>query len=115
MDLENRLSIKLNEYFNDKLKLLYIYTINEKDLIIIVTKEDKVYEFKRNLKTLLEFNKNNNSLIESDILNELCFKEIIDYKNSLFHVIARIIDAKVYCWGWNRNRVLGNGKNDYSK
>jgi alpha-tubulin suppressor-like RCC1 family protein len=80
-----------------------------------VTKEDKVYEFKRNLKTLLEFNKNNNSFIESNILNELCFKEIIDFKNSLFHVIARIIDAKVYCWGWNRDRVLGNGKNDYSK
>jgi hypothetical protein len=35
MDLENKLSIKLNEYFNDKLKLLYIYTINEKDLILV--------------------------------------------------------------------------------
>jgi alpha-tubulin suppressor-like RCC1 family protein len=109
MDFEKTLSIKLREYFNNKLKLLFI----TKDRIIILTNVDKVYEFERNLKTLLEFNKNVESFIESKIVNELCFKEIIDFKNSECHVIARTVDGKVYCWGLNVSGVLGNGKNDY--
>jgi hypothetical protein len=55
MDLENRVSFKLNEYFNEKIKFFYIYELTfVKVVIIIVTKEDKVYEFERNLETLLE-------------------------------------------------------------
>jgi alpha-tubulin suppressor-like RCC1 family protein len=110
MDLENRLSIKLKEYFDEKLKLLYFYELFYKIFIIIVTKEDKVYEFERNLITLLEFNRNNNIFIESRLLKELCSKKIIDFKNGLCHVIARTIDGKVYCWGSNEWGVLGNGK-----
>jgi RCC1 and BTB domain-containing protein len=78
--------------------------------MIIVTKEDKVLEFERNLKTLVEFNKNNDSFIESKIVNELCLKQIIDFKSSSYHEIARTIDDKVYCWGYNSEGVLGNGK-----
>jgi alpha-tubulin suppressor-like RCC1 family protein len=66
-----------------------------------VTKEDKVYEFERNLETLLELDKKNISFIESKIVNELCFKHIIDFKNGWYHVIARTIEGNVYCWGQN--------------
>jgi alpha-tubulin suppressor-like RCC1 family protein len=108
MDLEKKFSFKLKEYFNEKFKLLFVTKMH----IIIVTKEDKVYEFERNLKTLLKYNKYNNIFIESKILDELCFKEIIDLKNGSNHLIARTIDGKVFCWGWNESGVLGNGKND---
>jgi alpha-tubulin suppressor-like RCC1 family protein len=95
MDFEKTFSIKLRQYFNNKLKLLFISEYR----IIIVKKEDKVYEFERKLKTLLDFNKNIDFFIESKILNELCFKQISDFKNSKHHVIARTIDGKVYFWG----------------
>jgi alpha-tubulin suppressor-like RCC1 family protein len=115
MDLENRVSFKLNEYFNEKIKFMYIYELTSvKVVIIIVTKEDKVYEFERNLETLLELDKKNITFIESKIVNELCFKHIIDFKNGWYHVIARTIEGNVYCWGQNVWGVLGNGKIDHN-
>jgi alpha-tubulin suppressor-like RCC1 family protein len=115
MDLENRLSIKLNQYFGAHVKLFFIYkNLFYASFIIIATKEDKVYEFEINLKTLLEFDKNNKTFIESKILNELCFKKVIDFKNSGLHVNARTVDGKVYCWGRNNCGLLGNGMNDYN-
>jgi alpha-tubulin suppressor-like RCC1 family protein len=110
MDLEQRFLCKLKEYFIEKLKLLYI----DRYTTIILTKEDKVYQFERDVETLLNLNKNDNSFIESKVLNELCFKQIIDFKSSDCHVIARTIDGKVYCWGENRFRVFGNGKNEWN-
>ncbi len=78
MDLENKLWFKLKEHFNEKLKLLYI----NRFITIILTKEDKVHQFERDVDTLLKLNKNDNSFIESKILNELCFKRIIDFNSS---------------------------------
>ncbi len=45
------------------------------------------------------------------IFSELCYKKVIDFKNTDFHTIERTIDGKVYCWGKNLG-VLGNGRND---
>jgi hypothetical protein len=108
MDFDKTFSIKLRQYFNNKLKLLFISGHS----IIIVTKEDIVFEFERSLKTLVKFNKNIDSFIELKIVNELCFKQIIDFKNGSYHVTARTIDGKVYCWGYSIYGVLGNGKYD---
>jgi alpha-tubulin suppressor-like RCC1 family protein len=112
MDLENRLSFKLKEYFSEKLKFLVFIKTFSSQILIIVTKEDKVYEFETVLKTLLEINKNINIFVESKIINELCFKEVVDFKNGWHHIIARTYDGKVYCWGYNGDGVLGNGKED---
>ena len=39
----NILSVKLNEYFKEKIKLSFVSDLS----VIIVTKDDKVYEFQR--------------------------------------------------------------------
>ena len=46
------------------------------------------------------------------MVKELCYKQLIDFKNSDYHVIARTSDGKVYCWGCNEWGCLGNGKSD---
>ena len=103
---------KLNEIFKNNIKLSFFSNLN----IIIVTKEDKVYEFKKNSinNSLLIFS-NNKSIIEKKInesLNEkLSNKGIIDFKNSCCHTIARTYDGKLYCWGKNYFGLLGNGIN----
>jgi alpha-tubulin suppressor-like RCC1 family protein len=110
MDLNKRFSIKLKEFFGDKLRKLLI----TKESVKIITNDDKVYEFDKDLRTLVKINKmNNNSFIESKILSELCYKGIIDFKDGLFFVITRTIDGKVYCWGTNLFGVFGNGVDTY--
>ncbi len=42
----------------------------------------------------------------------MSYNQIIDFNNGLYHVFARTISGKVYCWGYNEFGVLGNGKND---
>jgi alpha-tubulin suppressor-like RCC1 family protein len=49
------------------------------------------------------------------INNELSDKNVVDFKNGLYNAIARTIDGKVYCWGYNEWGALGNGKKDANK
>jgi hypothetical protein len=95
MDLEI-VSNKLSNYFGDNIKLVFV----SQTIIIIVTKDDIVYEFDNNLETFLVFNNNCNieSYIESKILNELCYKRVIDFKNNITDVIARNNDGQLYFW-----------------
>jgi tRNA A-37 threonylcarbamoyl transferase component Bud32 len=46
------------------------------------------------------------------IVKDLCNKNIIDLSYGLCHYIARTIDNKIYCWGNNFWRQLGNGRED---
>ena len=85
--------------------------------IIIVTKEDKVYEFKKNAinNSLLIFS-NNKSIIKQKIsesfVEELSYNGIVELKNSYWHTMALTVDGKLYCWGSNIYGVLGNGRSD---
>jgi hypothetical protein len=66
MDINFLLSNKLREYFEIILKLLFLI----ENRIIIATKEDKVFEFERNLKTLITLKLNK---IDSKSFSELSF------------------------------------------
>jgi hypothetical protein len=96
MDLENSFSNKLNDYFGNNIKLVFVVC---KGIVIIVTKDDRVYEFNNNLETFLVFNNNQNveSYVESKILNGFCSKEVIDFKCNIFGVMARTINGQLYC------------------
>jgi hypothetical protein len=103
----------LNEFKEEDLcdiKLLYIFKDYEnKSNLFIVKKKDKVLTFGENSFGVLGFG--NEQIIDDSLINEeLSHKEIIDFKNSRYHVIARTIDGKVYCWGYNYNGVLGYGR-----
>jgi alpha-tubulin suppressor-like RCC1 family protein len=80
--------------------------------VLIVTNDDKVFAFGSNWRGVLGFG-NDDKVNELTINEELSHKQIIDFKNSSYHVIARTIDGKVYCWGYNDWGALGNGKNDW--
>jgi hypothetical protein len=114
MDINKRLYKILSQYFKDNIELSFV----EKNNVIIITKEDKVYQFDD------EFNKTYtpitytcnqsivNSLIDKSIVEELCDKKVIDIKNGLRHNIARTRDGKVYVWGFCLGAFLGNGSRD---
>ncbi len=81
----------------NEIKLLYVFTKNN---ILIVTNDDKVFAFGNNSNGVLGF-ANYRELNELTINEELSHKQIIDFKNSSHHVIARTINGKVYYWGHN--------------
>jgi hypothetical protein len=60
--------------------------------------EDVAYEIEIDLNTLIAFNNNDVSFIKSKILNELCFKEFVDFINSNYYEVARTFDEKVFLW-----------------
>jgi alpha-tubulin suppressor-like RCC1 family protein len=99
---------KLKEEFLNEIKLSYIFKNNN---VLIVTNDDKVFAFGSNNNGVLGFG-NDREVNELTINEDLSHKQIIDFKNSDCHVVARTIDGKVYCWGYNIFGVLGNGKND---
>jgi alpha-tubulin suppressor-like RCC1 family protein len=77
--------------------------------VLIVANDDKVFAFGSNDYGVLGFG-NCDEVNELTINEKLCQKQIIDFKNSSCHVIARTINGKIYCWGFNFRGVLGNGK-----
>jgi alpha-tubulin suppressor-like RCC1 family protein len=106
----------LKEDFLNEIKFLFVFKKYEYkkafNNVLIVTNDDKVFAFGNNIYGVLGFG--NEIEVNQLILNEeLSHKQIIDFKNSSKHVIARTIHGTVYCWGWNWNGVLGNGNNDW--
>jgi alpha-tubulin suppressor-like RCC1 family protein len=101
---------ELKEDFLNEIKLLSVFRVNNPN-ILIVTNDDKVFAFGHNSNGILGFG-NDYKINELTINEELSHKQIIDFKYGWCHVTARTIDGKVYCWGYNKNGVLGNGNND---
>jgi alpha-tubulin suppressor-like RCC1 family protein len=105
----NMLSNKLKHYFNNKIKLWS----KSDDKIFIISKSDIFYQIDIYNENISEFIvSNENSIIESMIVKDLCNKNIIDLRYGLHHYIARTIDNKIYCWGNNCWAQLGNGSKD---
>jgi alpha-tubulin suppressor-like RCC1 family protein len=102
----------LKDEFLNEIKLLYVFgdAIN-KNNVLIVTHDDKVFAFGDNEWGVLGFG-NNRKVNELTFNEELSHKQIIDFKNDDKHVIALTIDGKVYCWGfYGLFSDLGNEKN----
>jgi RCC1 and BTB domain-containing protein len=106
---------KLNEEFKQKVKILYVFEDDfpKRYNVLIVTKDDKTFAFGRNSYSQLGFG-HNQVVNETQIVEELCDQQIIDFANSSCHCIARNSCGKVYSWGWNGWGLLGIGSQDKS-
>jgi alpha-tubulin suppressor-like RCC1 family protein len=102
---------QLKEEFLNEIKLLYVFKDYNENNALIVTNDDKVFAFGSNSYGVLGFG-HWSQIKEITINEELSHKQIVDFKKSFYHVIARTIHGKVYCWGCNWFAVLGNGNND---
>jgi len=90
--------LKLEKDFIENIKLFYVckvYSKTSENNVLIVTNDDKIYVFGRNYCGVLGFG-HSNEVNELKINEDLSGKQIIDFKNSSFHVIARTFDGKVY-------------------
>jgi alpha-tubulin suppressor-like RCC1 family protein len=96
----------LKEEFLQEIKLLYAF---KNFNLFFVTKDDKVFAFGSNDCGVLGFG-NEENVNELTLNEELSNKNIIDFKNSNYCVIARTINYKIYCWGINAHGSLANGK-----
>jgi hypothetical protein len=107
---------KLKVEFINEIKFLYVYedffieNVNKYN-VFVITNNDKVFASGINKFGVLGFGHNYEKK-EFTINDDLSGKQIIDFKNSLYHAIARTIDGKVYCWGYNEWGLLGNGRAD---
>jgi alpha-tubulin suppressor-like RCC1 family protein len=113
MDSNIRLFKKLNQCFNENIKLLFV---NQFRVIFIVTKDDKVYRLRNSfdgfipLLALSDDRLEIDKLIRESIFENLCNKGVIDLKNGPCHAIALTIHGQIYCWGYNNYGQLGNGQ-----
>ena len=68
------------------------------NVIKCVTNDNKVYAIGSNSNGILGFGQDN-EVKQLTIVEELCNKSIIEFKNRECHTIARTYDGKLYCWG----------------
>ncbi len=101
--VDNVFFSKLNDYFGENnIK----WSLIAKTRIFIVTKNDLFYEIDTFEDKIPSFVlDNDNSVIDSMIVNELCNKEIVDITYGPKLYIARSIDDKVYFMGENNSEV----------
>jgi alpha-tubulin suppressor-like RCC1 family protein/serine/threonine protein kinase len=108
---EDLLKLLKKDYSNE-IKLFYVFKDWKKEsYVFIVTNDDKVLTFGFNRSGVLGFGNEFETQIFS-INEDLSYKQIVDFKNSMFFVIARTLNGSVYSWGHNRYGVIGNGKED---
>jgi hypothetical protein len=105
----NILFSKLKEYFKDKISL----SLKVCKKLFIVTKDDEFYEIDVSDSKIASFAlKNDNKVIKSFIVEELCFKNVIDLNYGPNYYIAKTSRGEFFCWGSNRFGQLANGKRD---
>jgi alpha-tubulin suppressor-like RCC1 family protein len=96
MKMDSRIVLnKLNNYFGNNIQLVFV-----DKTVIIVTKDDIVYQFNNNLETFLVFSNNQNieSYVESQIFKQLCYKRVVDLKGNKECVVARTKNGQLSSW-----------------
>jgi hypothetical protein len=89
------------------------FVLKTEDKIFIVTKNDIFHEINIYDVNIQLINSSDEiSVIEKTIVEELCFKKIIDVNYGRRNYIARTEDGRVFCWGNNYYGQMGNGKHD---
>jgi hypothetical protein len=100
---------KLNEYFKNKISL----SLKAYKKLFICTKNDEFYEIDVSDSRIASFAlKNDNSVINSFIVEKLCNMKIIDLNYGPNYFIAKTSRGEFFCWGSNRFGQLANGKRD---
>jgi alpha-tubulin suppressor-like RCC1 family protein len=110
---------ELNDEFKQRVKILYVFENyeliqNVLNNVLIVTKDDKTFAFGINDNGLLGFG-HDKVVNETQIVEELCDQQIVDFANSKYHCIARNSRGKVYCWGCNEYLGIGSQDDKYPK
>jgi alpha-tubulin suppressor-like RCC1 family protein len=114
MKISKTLFKRLSHHFKNNIKFLTVEYRN----IIIVTKDNKVYQFEENVgRTYSSLAYTSDELVVKQIINksivdELCDKDVVDIKSGSLHSIARTSEGKLYIWGVCDYGVLGLGMND---
>jgi RCC1 and BTB domain-containing protein len=113
MESNSKLFKMLSNYFKENVKLFFI----EKTIVIIVTKDDKVYQFSERDKSFCSIAYTSDEsmiekLIEKSIVKEFCNRGVIDFKNGALHTIARTSDGKFCLWKVSENRVENEGSRE---
>jgi alpha-tubulin suppressor-like RCC1 family protein len=109
----------LSDEFKQNIYLFYIFgdfdrrteTFTGKKNVLIVTKNDEVYAFGGNSSGVLGLG-HENFVLKPTIVNELCDKNIVDFKSGWNHCMARTYYGKIYNFGMNFCGHLGIGKID---
>jgi hypothetical protein len=103
--LIDRVLYELNKYFANDISLSFSSAFE----IIIITKYDKVYRFKRMIDLVLIAlgDSKIESIIESSIDSILSNEGIIEISCGFSHLIALTYEGKIYCWGDNSYGQLG--------
>jgi alpha-tubulin suppressor-like RCC1 family protein/tRNA A-37 threonylcarbamoyl transferase component Bud32 len=102
----------LGRDITNDIKNIYIFKdFFQENNAFVITNDDKVYGFGCNTNGVLGFG-HRKEINSFTIIETLCNKGVIDFKNGAAHGIARTFDDKVYCWGYNRWGQLGDGKQE---
>ena len=114
-NIENNVLSQINNDFKKNIKIIYIFGHKVSE-VLIVTKDDTVLAFGQNDWGVLGFG-HNRQVREPKIVEELSDKEIVQFVNGLYHVMALTSEGKVYCWGRNDWGQIGNNErnNDFNK
>jgi alpha-tubulin suppressor-like RCC1 family protein len=106
------ISSKLSEEFLKNIKIISVFGQKTSE-VLVVSKDDECYGFGENDWGVLGFG-HNIQVDEPKLIEELCFKKIINFSYGLNFVIALTINGKVFSWGRNDYGQLGHGSmNNY--
>jgi hypothetical protein len=102
----------MRKHFINNIKLTFLTSSS----IILLTKDDKLYNFDilHDFYLFLDPNEED-ALIRSALIEEICNKGIVHIETGHFYAIVRTRNGQIYCWGDNNYGQLGIGSTSSSK